>query len=235
LEVLPPESYFCAKFKSHRMGGFNSFVKLFVPKDRVFYSLFEDVAANLVEMGKVLIELTSSTDPAVRKDKTHLIERLEHKNDDFTHRIFVELGQNFITPFDREDIHHLAATLDDVADYIHGSAKRLDLYRVVDINDSVRKLADLIYQGTLELHKAIPELRTMSNMRNITDACVRINSLENHADDIYDMAIADLFEKEANNAGELLKMREIYQALEIATDKCEDCANVIESIIIKYA
>jgi uncharacterized protein Yka (UPF0111/DUF47 family) len=72
-------------------------------------------------------------------------------------------------------------------------------------------------------------------MRIITDACVRINSLENHADDIYDMAIADLFEKEANNAGELLKMREIYQALEIATDKCEDCANVIESIIIKYA
>lgn len=216
------------------MGGFNSIVKLFMPKDRVFYSLFEDVAANLVEMGKVLVELVETKDAVVRKDKVHLIERLEHKNDDYTHRIFVELGQNFITPFDREDIHYLAATLDDVADYIHGSAKRIDIYKVTEINDSVRKLADLIYQGTLELSRAIPELRNMSNMRVITDACVKINSLENHADDIYDRAIADLFEQESN-AVELIKMREIYQALEIATDKCEDCANVIETIIIKYA
>lgn len=216
------------------MGGFNSIVKLFMPKDRVFYSLFEDVAANLVEMGKVLVELVETKDPTVRKDKVHLIERLEHKNDDLTHRIFVELGQNFITPFDREDIHYLASTLDDVADYIHGSAKRIDMYKVVEINDSVRKLADLINQGVAELAKAIPELRNMSNMRAITDACVRINSLENHADDIYDRAIADLFEQESN-AVELIKMREIYQALEIATDKCEDSANVIETIIIKYA
>lgn len=216
------------------MGGFNSIVKLFMPKDRVFYSLFEDVAANLVEMGKVLVELVNTKDLTVRKDKVHLIERLEHKNDDYTHRIFVELGQNFITPFDREDIHYLASTLDDVADYIHGSAKRIDIYKVNEINDSVRKLADLINQGVQELARAIPEMRTMSNMRVITDACVKINSLENHADDIYDRAIADLFELESN-AVELIKMREIYQALEIATDKCEDSANVIETIIIKYA
>lgn len=216
------------------MGGFNSIVKLFMPKDRVFYSLFEDVAANLVEMGKVLVELVETKDMQVRKNKVHLIERLEHKNDDYTHRIFVELGQNFITPFDREDIHYLASTLDDVADYIHGSAKRIDIYKVGEINDSVRKLADLINQGVQELARAIPELRNMSNMRVITDACVKINSLENHADDIYDRAIADLFEQESN-AVELIKMREIYQALEIATDKCEDSANVIETIIIKYA
>ncbi|MGE7777463.1 DUF47 domain-containing protein [Chitinophaga sp. NPDC101104] len=216
------------------MGGFNSIVKLFMPKDRVFYSLFEDVAANLVEMGKVLVELVETKDPVIRKDKVVLIERLEHKNDDLTHRIFVELGQNFITPFDREDIHYLASTLDDVADYIHGSAKRIDMYKVVEINSSVRKLADLINQGVAELAKAIPELRNMNNMRAITDACVKINSLENHADDIYDRAIADLFEQESN-AVELIKMREIYQALEIATDKCEDSANVIETIIIKYA
>lgn len=216
------------------MGGFNSIVKLFMPKDRVFYSLFEDVATNLVEMGKVLVELVETKDMDVRKDKVHLIERLEHKNDDYTHRIFVELGQNFITPFDREDIHYLASTLDDVADYIHGSAKRIDMYKVTEINDSVRKLADLINQGVMELARAIPELRNMSNMRVITDACVKINSLENHADDIYDRAIADLFDQESN-AVELIKMREIYQALEIATDKCEDSANVIETIIIKYA
>jgi predicted phosphate transport protein (TIGR00153 family) len=228
------QAIFAANFKHNYMGGFNSFVKLFLPKDRVFYSLFEDVAANLVEMSEVLIEVVTTNDPATRKDKIHLIERLEHKNDDFTHRIFVELGQNFITPFDREDIHYLASTLDDVADYIHGSAKRIDIYKVHTINESIRKLAELIHLGVLELHKAIPELRNMQNMRIITDACVKINSLENHADDIYDMAIADLFDTETN-AAELIKMREIYQALEIATDKCEDCANVIETIIIKYS
>ena len=209
-------------------------MKLFMPKDRVFYSLFEDVAANLVEMGKVLVELVNTKDLTVRKDKVHLIERLEHKNDDYTHRIFVELGQTFITPFDGEDIHYLGSHLNYVADYIHGSAKRIDIYKVNEINDSVRKLADLINQGVQELARAIPEMRTMSNMRVITDACVKINSLENHADDIYDRAIADLFELESN-AVELIKMREIYQALEIATDKCEDSANVIETIIIKYA
>jgi predicted phosphate transport protein (TIGR00153 family) len=216
------------------MGGFNSFVKLFMPKDRVFYTLFEEVAANLTEMGQVLVDLVEAKDAEQRKNFTNLIERLEHKNDDLTHRIFVELGQNFITPFDREDIHYLASSLDDVADYIHGSAKRLQMYRVVTINDNVRKLAQLINEGVKELAKAIPEMRNMENMRNITDACVRINSLENQADDIYDRAIADLFEQETN-AVELIKMREIYQALEIATDKCEDSANVIESIIIKYA
>jgi predicted phosphate transport protein (TIGR00153 family) len=216
------------------MGGFNSFVKLFMPKDRVFYTLFEEVAANLTEMGQVLVDLVETQDAEQRKHFTNLIERLEHKNDDLTHRIFVELGQNFITPFDREDIHYLASSLDDVADYIHGSAKRLQMYRVTNINDNVRKLAQLINEGVKELAKAIPEMRNMENMRNITDACVRINSLENQADDIYDRAIADLFEQETN-AVELIKMREIYQALEIATDKCEDSANVIESIIIKYA
>ncbi|PUZ28954.1 DUF47 domain-containing protein [Chitinophaga parva] len=217
------------------MGGFNSFVKLFVPKDRVFYSLFEDVAATLVEMATVLVELVETKDASVRKDKVNLIERLEHKNDDLTHRILVELSQNFITPFDREDIHYLASTLDDVADYIHGSSKRIDLYKVHELNDHIRKLADLIYQGCVELSRAIPELRNMQNMRVITEACVKINSLENHADDIYDRAVADLFDEHSNNAGELIKMREIYQALELATDKCEDCANVIETIIIKYA
>lgn len=212
----------------------NSFIKFFLPKDRVFYSLFEEVADNLVEMGHILENMVSTNDNGARTEKAHIIERLEHKNDDLTHRIFVELSRNFITPFDREDIHYLATALDDIADYIHGSAKRLQLYKVYTVNEPIRKMAELILQATQELQKAIPELRNMKNMRNITDACVKINSIENHADDIYDSAIAQLFEN-VKDAGELIKMKEIYQALEIATDKCEDAANVIETIIIKYA
>ncbi len=167
------------------------------------------------------------------KDKVHLTERLEHKNDDYT-TVFRRTGPELLPLSTVRISTTWLLRWTTWPDYIHGSAKRIDMYKVYDINESVRKLADLINQGVLELARAIPELRNMSNMRVITDACVKINSLENHADDIYDRAIADLFDQESN-AVELIKMREIYQALEIATDKCEDSANVMKTIIIKYA
>lgn len=212
----------------------NSVLKIFLPKDRVFYQLFEQVTDTLVKMGEVLYGAVTTTSPEERTRLFKTIEDLEHTNDDFTHKIFVELGQNFITPFDREDIHYLASALDDVADYIHGSSKRMSMYKIQHPNESIIKLSELIGKATAELKKGIHELRSLKNLRNITDACVRINSIENHADDIYDMAVTSLFENE-KDAVNLIKMREIYQALEIATDKCEDAANVLESIIIKYA
>lgn len=211
----------------------NGVLKIFLPKDRVFYHLFEQVADNLVKMGECLSAAVNMV-PGNRAEFFKEIENLEHANDDFTHKIFVELGQNFITPFDREDIHYLASALDDVADFIHGSSKRIKMYRIEQPNESIIKLSDLIGKATVELKKGVHELRSLKNLRNITDACVRINSIENHADDIYDAAVANLFENE-KDAVNLIKMREIYQSLEIATDKCEDAANVLESIIIKYA
>jgi predicted phosphate transport protein (TIGR00153 family) len=212
----------------------NSFIKIFLPKDRIFYHLFEQVADNLVLIGETLRETVITSAPEKRTELIRKIEDLEHVNDDFTHKIFVELGQNFITPFDREDIHYLASALDDVADYIHGSSKRLAMYRIYQPNESIMKLSDLIYQAVVELKKAIYELRNLKNLRIITDACVRINSLENHADDIYDAAVAKLFDYEKDPLV-VMKMREIFQSLETATDKCEDAANVMESIIVKYA
>ncbi len=212
----------------------SSFIKVFMPKDRIFYQLFEQVADNLVRIGEVLRETVITPTPEKRVELARKIEDLEHVNDDYTHRIFLELGQNFITPFDREDIHYLASALDDVADYIHGASKRIAMYRINQPNESIMKLSDLIYQAVVELKKAIYELRNLKNLRIITDACVRINSLENHADDIYDAAVAKLFDYEKDPLV-VMKMREIYQSLETATDKCEDAANVMESIIVKYA
>ncbi|GAA4301889.1 DUF47 domain-containing protein [Compostibacter hankyongensis] len=214
--------------------NFNSVIKIFLPKDRVFYQLFEQVTDVLVQMGLLLQEAVDATAGDKRSELFKQIEHLEHVNDDLTHKIFVELGQNFITPFDREDIHYLASTLDDVADFIHGAAKRLQLYKITQPHYSISKLAGLICEAVAELKKGVHELRNMKNLRNITDACVRINSLENHADDVYDSAVADLFENE-RDAVTVIKKREILQSLETATDKCEDAANVLESIIIKYA
>ena len=165
---------------------------------------------------------------------TSQIEELEHVNDDLTHKIFTELGRNFITPFDREDIHYLASALDDIADYIFASSKKINFYRVNTNDLGMQKFADLIVQGCEYIHSAVSELRNMKNLRQITEALVKINSIENQADDVFDMSIERLFATEPD-AKEVIKKREIYQVMEIATDKCEDAANVIESIIVKYA
>ena len=213
---------------------FNSILKIFLPKDRVFYNLFEHVAEVLVKMGAKLKEVVNEPDFDKRAQLIQEIEDMEHVNDDFTHNIFTELGKNFITPFDREDIHYLASSLDDIADYIFASAKKINFYRVNPNEMGYQKMAELIAQGCIEIRKAVGELRNMKNLRVITDALVAINSIENQADDIFDMSIERLFATEPD-AKEVIKKREIYQVMEIVTDKCEDASNVIESIIVKYA
>jgi len=205
-----------------------------MPKDQVFYSLFEEVADNVHTMGKTLKAVVSEVDFDRREELINTLENQEHINDELTHRIYTELGRNFITPFDREDIHYLATALDDICDYIYSSAKKINFYKVNPNDTGIQKMADLIEQGSEQIRNAVRELRDMRNMRKITDALVKVNSIENQADDIFDMSIDKLFDGEPD-AKEVIKKREIYQAMEIATDKCEDATNVIESIIIKYA
>jgi uncharacterized protein Yka (UPF0111/DUF47 family) len=214
--------------------AFQSFLQLFAPKDRVFYSLFEQVADGVARMGKLMKEVVAEPDFDKRAAIASQVEDQEHVNDDLTHQIFTELGRNFITPFDREDIHYLASALDDICDYIFSTTKKINFYKVNPNDMGIQKLADLIEQGACHIHTAVKELRNMRDMRKITDALVKVNSIENQADDIFDLSIERLFETEPD-AKEVIKKREIYQVMEIVTDKCEDAANVIESIIIKYA
>jgi uncharacterized protein Yka (UPF0111/DUF47 family) len=214
--------------------GLNSIMKIFMPKDRVFYTLFEEVADTVALMGKTLKKVVTEPDFDKRAALIAQIEDLEHVNDDLTHKIFTELGRNFITPFDREDIHYLASALDDICDYIFASAKKINFYKVNPNDQGIQKMAELIEQGCEQIKNAVQELRNMRNMRKITEALVKVNSIENQADDIFDMSIDRLFETEPD-AKEVIKKREIYQVMEIVTDKCEDAGNVIESIIIKYA
>lgn len=209
-------------------------MQFLVPKDKKFFPLFEKASGNLVAISKCLNEAVLTDDAQKRMEKIREIEKIEHLGDQITHDIFNELGKTFITPFDREDIHALASSIDDIVDFIHGSAKRMQLYKIQKITPSIIKLSELILTSSEELHKAIIELKDMKNLRNITDACVRINSIENHADDVFDSAVAELFENEKDPI-ELIKYKEVLAALETATDKCEDAANVIESVIVKYA
>ncbi|UOE49739.1 DUF47 family protein [Mucilaginibacter sp. SMC90] len=213
----------------------NSIFQYFVPKDKkIFFPLFEQAAANVVAMATILVEAVNSNNAQTREDLYKQIDKLENKGDEYTHQIYLELGKNFITPFDREDIHSLATAIDDVADYIQGAANRMSLYRIDDLNEHIRKLSDLILQASIDLEKAVKELKDLRNVRNIADSCIRINSVENQADYVFDRAVADLFLYE-KDAIRLIKYKEILAALETATDMCEDAANVMESILVKNA
>jgi len=213
----------------------NSFFQYFVPKGKkIFFPLFEQAAANVVVMATLLVDAVNCSIPLTREELFKQIDKLENKGDDITHQVHLELGKNFITPFDREDIHALSSAIDDVADYIQGAVNRMSLYRIDDFNEPIRKLSQLTLLGSMELEKAVRELKNLKNVRAISDACIRINSVENQADYVFDLAVADLFLQE-KDAIRLIKYKEIYQALENATDMCEDAADVMESILVKNA
>ncbi len=214
------------------MAGILSY---FLPKDRIFYSLFEKASDNLEKISKNLLQVVHEPDFNKRGLLIKEMEEIEHQNDDITHQIFIELGKNFITPFDREDIHSLASALDDIADCIYAAGKKINFYKVDPISDQgIQKMAEAINSGVKAVKEAVTELRNLKNTQKIIECVIKINSVENNADDIFDMSIERLFESDVD-AKELIKRREIYQVMEVATDKCEDAGNVIESIVVKYA
>ena len=212
----------------------NTIFQYFIPKDKKFFPLFEQDSSNLIKLGEKLVEAVNTEDLTRRAELFKDIEDLEHIGDEITHQIHLELSKNFITPFDREDIHRLASAIDDIADYIHGSASRMSLYKVTLITPPIKELAALVLEGCQELDKAMRELRDLKNIRIIADSCVRINSIENKADYVFDNAVGQLFEYE-KDAVNLIKYKEVLAALETATDMCEDAANVLESILVKHA
>lgn len=212
----------------------NTIIQYFIPKDTKFYPLFEEATANMVKISEELVEAFSTPDRAKRTQHIHQIEKLEHVGDEITHRIYNETSSTFITPFDREDIQKLASIMDDVLDYIHGAAKRVELYNVDEILPSMLKLAELLVLCTKELEIAVNGLRSRRQYHKVREALIKIHGLETRADDIFDSAIAKLFD-DNTSAIEVIKIKEVLSALETATDKCEVVANIIESVIVKFA
>lgn len=207
-------------------------LRLFAPKSGQFFSLFSEATKNLVDMADKFKELLDTSNDTEREKLVRAIHDLEHVGDNVTHRIFTELGENFITPFDREDIHYLATSLDDVADFIHGTSSRISLYKLHEIDQVMHSLASVLQRQVAEIVEAVENMKNMKNAQRVREAIIRINDLENEADSIFDLAIARLFSEETNPI-EMIKKKEILSVLETATDKCEDVANAIESILVK--
>lgn len=212
----------------------NSVFNFFSPRDKKFQPLFEKDVKNLVEISQRLSLMLNTDDADDRKTHYKEIERLEQVGDNITHAIFLELSKNFITPFDREDIHTLVNAIDDIADYIFAAALNIELYKVTTFEKELIAMAVLIEEMCKDLQTAILELPNLKNPKIIADICDRINKGESQADQLCNTAIARLFEQEID-AIELIKQKEILQTLEMATDKCDDAANVLESILIKNA
>jgi predicted phosphate transport protein (TIGR00153 family) len=213
----------------------DSLLHALLPREEKFFRYFENDVDNLLAAARIFVELmTNEITKEERSQKIKRIEELEHKGDEITHQIFHEVGATFITPFDREDIHELASKIDDILDYLQGAATRIVLYGVKKISPEQERLAAIVHDQVVELHKAVKNLHDFKHVTAIRESLVRINSMENEADDLFERAIAELFDT-CDDPIKLIKSKELLVSLETATDQCEDAANVIESILVKNA
>lgn len=204
----------------------------FLPRDERFYDLFEASVKKVVQGATQLEALIRDFREVSLKAKQ--IKDVEHEGDLVTHETIEMLNRMFVTPLDREDIHNLITSLDDVLDYIEACAERLNLFKVGKTTEEAVLLVGVLVKAVKELEQAVYQLRRLKGTDAIMKNCVEINRLENEGDYLNRMAIAKLFEPE-NNPLDVIKWKEIYENLENAIDRCEDVANVLEGIAIKNA
>jgi predicted phosphate transport protein (TIGR00153 family) len=202
-------------------------VRLF-PRDEKFFDLLEEQSNRIVEASRLLNEGVCSDRPALDRMAGE-IKRIEHEADQITHQLFTRLNQTFVTPLDPEDLHSLGSSLDDVLDYIEDAAFRLSAYRIDPVPPGVSALTNIIHSCALRLGTAVGKLRTNGNT---LEDCIEINRLENTADEVVRKLVTELFNEERDPIS-LIKHKEIYEVLESATDRCEDAADVLQTIVVK--
>jgi predicted phosphate transport protein (TIGR00153 family) len=205
---------------------------LFLPREENFFALFREIAEQIVraahEFERMLGDLGKS---AVHSSA---IKDIEHRGDEITHQTMDLLHKTFITPMDREDIHHLITRLDDILDFIDASAQRVSLYEIHSAPAEMVALAKICVQAAENVKLAVEALSNLKKPDGIAKCCVEINRLENEADVILRASVARLF-KEEKDTRLLIKLKEIYELLETVTDRCEDVANIVEGMILEYA
>lgn len=210
-----------------------------LPKETSFFDFFEQHAGLTLEGVKEFQSLVGALENGHREDSSSAniakrILEIEHETDVITHRCIEALHKTFITPMDRDDIHRLITTMDDIMDSIEAATDRMMLYEVKQVTPEAREFAAVLVSSVEEVQKAVTGLRNLKKADEVLATCVRINKLENEADTILRRALARLFREEAN-AVEVIKWKEIYENLENAADVCEDVANIIEGVIIEGA
>lgn len=203
-----------------------------LPREEDFFGLFERHAALTVEGAQEMQRLVQGGQNT--RVLAARIKEIEHETDVITHACVERLHKTFITPFDRDDIHRLITRMDDVMDYIEAAAISVMLYELVDMTTPARELADVLVRSTEAVAIAVGGLKKVKQSDVILKACIEVNRLENEGDEILRNALADLF-RGATDPLLVLKWKEVYEALENATDRCEDVANIIEGVVLEHA
>lgn len=201
------------------------------PKEIDFFEIFDRASLNITKAATLLVDLMEHFDNIETRAKE--IYEVEQDGDILTHEIMKKLNKTFITPIDREDLHALASSLDDVLDLIWGAVDRLVVFRVKESTKDAISMSKDLLSTTEAIHKAIRMLKE-KNYSHVQEYCIEINMLENRVDRDFRDALGKLFD-EVTDPILIIKWKEIYEHLEDASDKCEDVANVLESIVLKYA
>lgn len=202
-----------------------------IPRETKFFDMFEEIAGNMVDGARALTELLQDYDYERMPQAVERIKQIEHRGDELTHSILVKLNQTFITPFDREDIHRLASSLDDVLDFVYAASNRLFNYKIKQPSPSAKILAGIVLKQAQELKAAVGLLNKDGRL---LPHCVEVNRLENEADQVSREAIGRLFDN-ASDPITLIKLKELLEILEEASDRAEDAANVLETVVLKSA
>ena len=213
--------------------GFKNILNFFSPKDKTFFPLFEQATHKLTKLSEALHEgvNASKSDREVYFKK---IDELADSIEGISHKMNIELSKNFITPFDREDIHALMSTIEDVSSNLQEASNRIRMYQVDKITKSIRKITEINLEACLLIDNGVKELKDMSNHKTIKDTCKKISKLDRKSDSVFEKAIADIFENETD-AKNIIKYKEVLASLDKASDKCKLVANVLEQISIKHS
>ena len=200
-----------------------------LPKEDQYFGLFHQMTLYICDASRELKGMLADKNHNYR-DYSKRIKGLEHACDELTHTISTKLNKSFITPFDREDIYMMSSALDDIVDLIDDAARAIIDFDVHEIKDYAQEFAGVIEKMAEQLREIVSILK---KPKNITQRLVEIHRLENEGDDIYHAAIRELFHEE-HDPLTVLKWKEIYEKLEAAVDRCENVANIIESVTIKH-
>ncbi len=209
-----------------------TFLNSFFANRSLFFDLFDKAAQNLVNMAKLLVSEVHSnmaTDDCAQIVKQ--VDRMEHTGDDITHKIYLSLDKIVFTPLNRNDIHALASTLDDVADTIKEASGRMYLYNIGDVDTPIKEIAEIILNASIDIEKAVHLLRNSKGSDAVLKICRQIKNYERQSDKVYYNAIADLFSNEKNPI-RLIKYREILLALETSVNKCKCVTDALNGILI---
>ena len=209
-------------------------LKYFIPKEKKFYAMFNQAAENTIEASAALDKLINAETMDERRAIGLTVKAIEKKGDEFTNQIFDILNKSFITPFDREDIHELTSTIDDVVDLIYGASSKIDIYRCQNISTYMKQMVGEIHKGCQQIKIAVGGLDDIKHSQKVLKACKEIGKMESRVDEYYSMAISSLFENEKDSI-ELIKQKEILLNFEKIANKMEDVSDVVKTILVKYA